>query len=141
MISSHPKLNWAAWARDVVRFVLATLALLTCLVVGGLLCLAAWFSVHPLPIFVEAKMDRARMDLRVIRNALKEHHTTHQRFPTTAEGLQPLVGAGLLERIPLDPWGNPYGYTLHPWGPLLWTLGADGRSGGEEEDADLFDEG
>ena len=141
MNSSHPKLSWTAWGRDVLRCVLTTLALMACLVLGGLLCLAAWLYVHPFPMLVEAKVERAQMDLRVIRKLLKQHHTTHQRYPTTAEGFQPLVDAGLLERLPVDPWGNPYGYTLHPWGPVLWTLGADGLSGGEEEDADLFSEG
>ena len=44
-----------------------------------------------------------------------------------------------LERLPNDPWGTPYQY-LNPGvhGEVdVFSLGADGRPGGEGKDADI----
>ena len=46
---------------------------------------------------------------------------------------------GYLDRVPKDPWGNPYQY-LNPGnnGEIdIYTLGADGRPGGEGINADI----
>ena len=46
---------------------------------------------------------------------------------------------GYLERVPVDPWGRPYLY-LSPGehGEFdIYSLGADGLSGGEDQNADL----
>ncbi|MBI2900011.1 MAG: DUF2950 family protein [Planctomycetes bacterium] len=40
-------------------------------------------------------------------------------------------------RIPKDPWGNDYQYEPTKREPKVWTWGADGKEGGEGEDADL----
>jgi general secretion pathway protein G len=73
------------------------------------------------------------------------------RYPTTEQGLEALVNkpadptltnwkaGGYLPRLPKDPWGNPYQY-LNPGnhGEIdIYTLGADGRPGGEGLDADV----
>ncbi|MEJ2274682.1 MAG: type II secretion system major pseudopilin GspG [Woeseiaceae bacterium] len=72
-------------------------------------------------------------------------------YPTTEQGLEALVTrpndpsirnwkpGGYLDRLPVDPWGNPYQY-LNPGnnGEIdIYTLGRDGRPGGEGLDADL----
>ena len=46
---------------------------------------------------------------------------------------------GYLDRVPKDPWGRPYLY-LRPGthGDIdVFTYGADGKPGGEGEDADV----
>ncbi|MFB6259456.1 MAG: type II secretion system protein GspG, partial [Thiohalorhabdaceae bacterium] len=46
---------------------------------------------------------------------------------------------GYLDRVPTDPWGNPYQY-LNPGkhGKVdVMSLGADGRKGGEGNNADI----
>ncbi len=46
---------------------------------------------------------------------------------------------GYIERLPNDPWGNPYQY-LSPGEKMefdLWSWGADGVEGGEEGNADI----
>jgi general secretion pathway protein G len=44
--------------------------------------------------------------------------------------------------VPVDPWGNPYVYIapgdVNPSGYDLFSYGADGRAGGEGEDADIL---
>ena len=75
-----------------------------------------------------------------------------QRYPTAEQGLNALVvkpetspvpgnwkPGGYLERLPKDPWGNPYQYVnpgLHGEIDVLST-GADGKPGGEGLDADI----
>jgi len=73
-------------------------------------------------------------------------------YPTTEQGLEALVEAssldpeprnfkkgGYLSELPLDPWGRPYLY-LSPGenGEVdIYSLGADGLSGGEDQNADI----
>ena len=49
-------------------------------------------------------------------------------------------GPYIAKKIPTDPWGNPYDYSVPgpnglPFG--IRSLGADGREGGEGNDRDL----
>lgn len=64
-------------------------------------------------------------------------------YPTTEEGLQALMSAPsgktgrwrgpYLEKLPEDPWGNPYNFkspgTKNTRGYDVWSSGADGQSG------------
>jgi general secretion pathway protein G len=100
----------------------------------------------------EARVVKAQQDLRAIGAALDLYKLDNFRYPTTEQGLQALVskpagldpGAkwraeGYLPASPKDPWGADYKY-LQPGqhGPYdLYSLGADGVSGGESFDADL----
>ena len=99
----------------------------------------------------DAQIAAAKQDLRGIENALKFYRLDNFAYPSTEQGLQALVtrpndpnlrnwkAGGYLERMPKDPWGNPYQY-LNPGnnGEIdIYTLGRDGRPGGEGEDADI----
>ena len=69
------------------------------------------------------------------------------------QGLEALVSApaglaqperyrqgGYVRRLPEDPWGNPYRYrrqSAHGQQVDVFSLGADGKEGGEGNDADL----
>lgn len=129
----HPKLNWRAFRRDVLR---AGGTLL-----GGILVLAAsWFGMSLLLLHLcdGVRRDAARLDVANIQQALKLHHARTGRYPSTKEGLWALVVAQRLERLPSDPWGRPYHYELREDQPVVWSDGADGRPGGEGEDADVY---
>jgi len=100
----------------------------------------------------EARIARARQDIRAIESALQLYRLDNYRYPTTEQGLEALVRkpsvppeppnwkpGGYLDRVPVDPWGRPYRY-LHPGehGEFdVFTYGADGRPGGEGADADI----
>lgn len=100
----------------------------------------------------EARIAAARQDIASITQALKLYRLDNMRYPTTEQGLQALVkqpatppipqnwkGNGYLERMPKDPWGQPYQYLqpgLHGEIDVL-SLGADGAPGGEGNDADI----
>jgi general secretion pathway protein G len=100
----------------------------------------------------EARIAATRQDIGSIIQALKLYKLDNMRYPTTEQGLQALVkkpssapippnwkGNGYLEKLPKDPWGNPYQY-LQPGthGEIdVISLGADGAPGGEGSDADI----
>ncbi|GMR17125.1 MAG: type II secretion system major pseudopilin GspG [Gammaproteobacteria bacterium] len=99
----------------------------------------------------DAQVTRVQQDLRGIENALKFYRLDNFAYPTSEQGLQALVSkpaganvrnwkaGGYLDRMPKDPWGNPYLY-LNPGnnGEIdIYTLGRDGRPGGEGIDADF----
>ncbi len=100
----------------------------------------------------EARIAAAKQDIAAIVQALKLYRLDNIRYPTTEQGLQALVtkptiepipnnwkAGGYLEKLPKDPWGNPYLY-LNPGrhGEIdVYSLGADGQQGGEGKDADI----
>ena len=100
----------------------------------------------------EARVLAAKQDIASLMQALKLYRLDNQRYPATEQGLQALVSlpstapipsnwkaGGYVERLPKDPWGNPYQY-LNPGmhGEIdIFSLGADGVSGGEGNDADI----
>jgi len=100
----------------------------------------------------EARIVAAKQDIAAIRQALNLYRLDNQRYPTTEQGLQALVekpatspipanwkAGGYLERLPKDPWGAPYQY-LNPGlrGEVdIYSLGADGATGGAGNDADI----
>jgi len=100
----------------------------------------------------EARVIAARQDIASLMQALKLYRLDNQRYPTTEQGLQswsvkpttvpiPLNWklGGYVERLPKDPWGNPYQY-LNPGvrGEIdVFSYGADGAPGGEGNDADI----
>lgn len=99
-----------------------------------------------------AKVAAAKQDIANIKQALILYKLDNQRYPTTEQGLQSLVtkpttgpaangykADGYLEKIPKDPWGNPYQY-LCPGikGEYdVFSFGADGQPGGEGINADI----
>jgi general secretion pathway protein G len=100
----------------------------------------------------EARVIAARQDIASLMQALKLYRLDNQRYPSTEQGLQALVArpasaplapnwkaGGYVERLPRDPWGNPYHY-LNPGvrGELdVFSTAADGAPGGEGNDADI----
>ncbi|MFY0563407.1 type II secretion system protein GspG [Archangium lansingense] len=121
----HPKLTWKAVA-CVGAVLTGASVLFTLLMTIG--------NAH----FAAESHDHALLDLQNFQYVLKHFHAKHQRYPSTEEGLQALVGGPYLEQLPLDPWGQHYGYELRAGQPVLWSYGADGAPGGEGPDADIF---
>ncbi|MCO5167004.1 MAG: type II secretion system protein GspG [Planctomycetes bacterium] len=84
----------------------------------------------------DAHVERARVDMQTITNAVRMFRLEQRRLPRdlaelyTGERRQ-------LEDEPLDPWGNPY--VLEVAGDRIEVIsyGADGAPGGAGEDADL----
>lgn len=56
-----------------------------------------------------------------------------------ARGLQALVEAGIMKKIPVDPWGHEYLYEVRGESVCIVSLGRDGVPGGKDNDADIVD--
>jgi general secretion pathway protein G len=122
--------------------------ILVVLVIIGVL--AALIAPNVLDRAGEAKVTAARTDVSNLVQALKLYKLDNQRFPTGEQGLEALVrkpGAGpipnnwkpYLDKLPKDPWGQPYQY-VNPGlrGEIdVFSFGADGKAGGEGNDADV----
>ena len=102
----------------------------------------------------DAQLKTARTNVTSLANALEQYSLDMYDYPTTEQGLEALVteppGAstagsyrkgGYINKVPLDPWGRPFVYRR----PAersdkaydLYSLGADGEPGGEDENADI----
>ncbi|MDY0974480.1 type II secretion system major pseudopilin GspG [Massilia sp. CFBP9012] len=100
----------------------------------------------------ESRVTAAKVDIATMMQALKLYKLDNQRYPTTEQGLNALIAkptsgpaangwkeGGYIEKLPKDPWGNPYQY-LSPGvkGEIdVFSYGADGQPGGNGEDADV----
>ena len=87
----------------------------------------------------QAKITKAKADIRAIESAFNMYRLDKHVYPTTDEGIEALVAGQYLSRMPKDPWDRPYQY-LSPGtqGQIdIFTLGRDGAQGGEGEDADI----
>jgi general secretion pathway protein G len=99
----------------------------------------------------DARVTKAKQDIRAYETALNLYRMDNFRYPTTEQGLEALVTrpadpnirnwkeGGYIDGIKKDPWGNDYAY-IAPGSRGdydLYTLGADGQPGGEGQDADI----
>jgi general secretion pathway protein G len=102
----------------------------------------------------DANIAKARTEISVLSSALNLYKLDNFAYPSSDQGLQALVArpsgspearnwraGGYLEggRVPKDPWGRDYQY-LSPGqrGEFdVYSLGRDGRPGGEGVDADI----
>ena len=126
--------------------------ILVVLVIIGLL--VAIVAPNVLDRADEARTQKVQADFKAIATALKIYRLDNYSYPTTEQGLQALVSkteidplpgnwkkGGYLDELPLDPWGRPYLY-LSPaefgGGEYdLLSYGADGLSGGSDQNADI----
>jgi general secretion pathway protein G len=113
--------------------------------------LAALVAPNVIRRIDDARVTKARQDIRAYETALNLYRMDNFRYPTTEQGLEALVKrpvdpnirnwkeGGYIDGLKKDPWGNDYNY-LAPGAHGdydLYTLGADGQPGGEGQDADI----
>jgi len=122
--------------------------LLVVLVIIGVL--AALVVPNVLERADDARVTAARADVNNLMQALKLYKLDNQRYPTAEQGLDALLHKPTtgptppawkpyLEKLPNDPWGRAYQYA-NPGvkGDIdVYSYGADGRAGGEGNDADI----
>ena len=108
------------------------------IVIIGLL--ATIVIINVMPAADRAAVTKARADIATLEQAAEMYRLDNMRYPTTEEGLQALVAANHIRRLPNDPWNRPYVYAApgangRPF--AISTLGADGQAGGDGENADI----
>ena len=121
--------------------------LLVVLVIIGIL--AATILPNFLDAPDQARVTKAKQDIRTLENSLVLYRLDNFNYPTQGDGLQALVqqpadarnwkSGGYIERIPNDPWGNAYQYQNPGQNGAIdiYSFGADGRLGGDGVNADV----
>ena len=100
----------------------------------------------------DARVQRAKADVQTLSQALSIYKLDNYHYPSTDQGLDALIhkpggqpdapnwkSGGYVAQLPKDPWGNDYQY-VQPGqhGAIdVYSLGADGKLGGEGFDADV----
>jgi general secretion pathway protein G len=95
----------------------------------------------------EARRTKAAADIKGIEEALHLFKLDNGFYPSTTEGLSALVQKpgnaknwnpdGYIDRLPVDPWGNPYMYFSDGSEFIVKSYGGDGQEGGEGKNADI----
>jgi general secretion pathway protein G len=96
----------------------------------------------------KAKRIKAQADIAELKTALGHYYSDNGYYPTTDQGLRALVAlpttgivplvyfsGGYIQRLPRDPWGNPYFYQNDGNSYVLKSLGPDGIESADDIDA------
>lgn len=123
------------------------LELLVVMVIIGLL--AGYVGPKYFAQIGKSEVKAARAQIDALEKALDQYRLDVGRYPTSENGLAALMkrppsenrwqGPYLRKDVPADPWGQPYQY-VQPGehGEFdLFSLGKDGKPGGEGEAADI----
>ena len=96
---------------------------------------------------------KAKADISTLESALEQYRLDNLTYPGTGDGLNALVAppaglaqperyrmGGYIKKLPNDPWGHPYQYAApgRKGAFDIYTLGADGQTGGQGENADIY---
>ncbi len=138
----------SAWRARHAGFTL--IEIMVVVIIIGLL--AALIAPQMLTQVDKARVTKAKADVQAIQTALTMFKLDNYVYPTTDMGLKALAQkrdaatvknwrpGGYLQHVNKDPWGNDYQYQLpgtHGGEYDLYSLGADGKPGGEGYDADV----
>jgi general secretion pathway protein G len=126
----------------------------TIIVIAIILILTSSVGFMAIRYLDRARIAAARSQIDSFAVALESYYIDCGRYPSTDQGLSSLwekptlqpvsdrwSGPYLYRHIPKDPWGNDYQYLVPgpfnlPYG--IRSFGADGREGGEGNDADIL---
>ena len=117
--------------------------------------LGAFVAPRMVNVLGKAKKDIAKAKMSTIENALGRFYVDCGRYPDDSEMLDVLVsppedleekwnGPYLKQSELFDPWENPYVYVeegeINPGSFDLISFGADGQEGGEDDNADIYND-
>ena len=131
------------------RFASAAYTLFEIMLVLGIIAVLVGSAIYLLVGNIDvARQSRVDADFLAIGTQLRTYEMQKMRRPTTTQGLEALVKRPtsepqprrwlqLMERVPLDPWGEPYLYRnpgkLNPRGFDLISKGPDRQEGGGDD--------
>ena len=120
-------------------------------VVAIIAILAAYIAPKVAGRVDDARISKAKSDIRVLESSLELYKLDNFVYPSTDQGLQALVNkpsgentknwrdGGYIKKLNKDPWGNDYRYAFPGSNAEfdVYSLGADNAVGGEGEAADI----
>ncbi len=105
-------------------------------------------AINVLPNQDKAMVQKARADIAVLGQAMETYRLDNLTYPDAGAGLQALVtppttggrSEGYIKKLPMDPWNRPYQYSMPGKNGAfdIYSLGADGAPGGENDNADIY---
>lgn len=115
--------------------------------------LAALVGPRVMNALGSSKVKATKIQIETLSNSLDTFHLDTGRYPTQQEGLASLLASPAdnpipnwrgpylkKNRVPNDEWGHPFVYEIpgkHGLPFDLYSLGEDGKPGGEGDNADL----
>ena len=121
-------------------------------VVAIIAILAAYIAPKVAGRVDDARIAKAKSDIRVLESSLELYKLDNFAYPSTEQGLEALVNkpsggtelknwreGGYIKKLNKDPWGNEYRYQ-YPGsnGEFdVFSLGSDAQPGGSDEAADI----
>lgn len=126
-------------------------------ILAVLLLLAALYAIVGTAVGQQIENGRrsaTKVQIGIFKNLLKSYKIDNGTFPTSEQGLEALAkkpasqpeppnwnGPYADDDIPKDPWGHAYVYrcpgTHNPDTYDVYSLGSDGKEGGEKDAADI----
>ncbi len=120
-------------------------------VVAIIAILAAYIAPKVAGRVDDARISKAKSDIRVLESSLELYKLDNFVYPSTEQGLNALVNkpsgdnaknwreGGYIKKLNKDPWGNEYRYQFPGSNAEfdVFSLGADAAVGGEGEAADI----
>ncbi|MFC4700065.1 type II secretion system major pseudopilin GspG [Glaciecola siphonariae] len=96
----------------------------------------------------DSRIRTAETQVKMLKMSLQTYRLDVGSYPESLDALSSepnnsngmWSGPYLDEEMPKDPWNRPYEYRLDakaPQGFYLYSLGADGQAGGEDDNADI----
>ncbi len=86
----------------------------------------------------ESQVNVAKTELKTLEAGLDTYLALTGHYPDPGQGFTALVERRVIKEPPLDPWGNPFTWTLVAGAPVITCFGADGQPGGDDRySADL----
>ncbi|WP_425516668.1 type II secretion system major pseudopilin GspG [Sphingobium phenoxybenzoativorans] len=125
--------------------------LMVVIVIIGLL--ATIVAINVIPATDTARVEKAKADISTIEQALEQYRLDNLTYPAGTDGLQALLTpppslaqpqryrrGGYIKKLPKDPWGRNYNYAVpgRKGAFDIYSLGADGQPGGDQENADIY---
>jgi general secretion pathway protein G len=123
------------------------------IVLGIVGMLFGFVGVNLIGKFKESKISAAKIQMASYGQALQAYYLSHSNYPSTAQGLQALVSAPTVGKIPKnypeggylgkktlpkDPFGNDYRYECED--NQNYTISSDGPDGQPGTDDDVVQE-
>ncbi|MCH6564356.1 MAG: type II secretion system major pseudopilin GspG [Proteobacteria bacterium] len=113
--------------------------------------LAAYIAPKVVGRAGDARISKAKSDIRVLESSLELYKLDNFTYPSTDQGLAALVSkpagselkhwrrGGYIKKLNKDPWGNDYQYQQPGANGEfdIYSLGADSAAGGTDEAADI----
>ena len=132
-MTTRPQAPAPGAARRARGFTLVEL-MVVIVILGGLIAIVGPNVFRALS---ESDFQRAESQMANFESAIKMYYMSHRKLPSSLEELteeDPRSGEAYLDKVPMDPWGNPYDYkVLSGKNYKIVSYGQDAQEGTEDD--------